>query len=694
VEGLVVPGDNPISKYEDDVLGRSTAARALAAQLLEMNASEGLVVGVLGAWGSGKTSFVNLARIDLESAGAAILDFNPWMFSGADQLVESFFIELAAQLKMRPGLAKVGQDLQEYGEIFAGLAWLPVFGPWLERGRSATKLLGKFLERKKEGSGARRKKLNEALSALDRPVAVILDDIDRLSTSEIRDIFKLVRLTASFPNVIYVLAFDRYRVERALAEEGISGRDYLEKILQVAIDLPAIPAEMLASQVLSAIDSALKNVENLGEPDLNIWPDIFMEVIRPLIRNLRDVRRYAASIPGTTRSIGSQIALADVLALEAVRIFLPDVFIRMHEAFKVLTGVGDSPYIAPSSETMNSLRVQVEGLVEAGGKHKDVVRAMIKRMFPAAERHLGGIHHGREWQGQWIRERRVAHADILRLYLERVSSEGLEAFFDAERAWQKIADSDALFNYLSSLDPKRVQDVIASLEVHEGEFSEEHIVPGSIALLNILPSLPERRSSELVGLDARLAVMRVVIRLLRVLGDQARVDAAVADILPKVQSLSSRMLLIKSIGYRADVGNEMATAERVAEFEKEWRSQVRSASPEDLAKERDLVRLFYMAKQESDPSEEPVGIPASPQLTLALLRAARSDARRQIIGSRAVSRHPRLVWDVLVDLYGDEATLAARIDAARAIAPDDATELLALADRYLSGWRPSDFGDD
>ncbi|MBM7331832.1 hypothetical protein JS562_54830 [Agrobacterium sp. S2] len=56
------------------------------------------------------------------------------------------------------------------------------------------------------------------------------DDIDRLTTGEIRDIFKLVRLTASFPNVVYILAFDRARVEQALGGEwsvrpGVSRED-------------------------------------------------------------------------------------------------------------------------------------------------------------------------------------------------------------------------------------------------------------------------------------------------------------------------------------------------------------------------------------------------------------------------------------------------------------------------------------
>jgi predicted KAP-like P-loop ATPase len=193
------PADNPIRKAEDDVLGRTKVARSFAEQTLALDATEGVVVGVLGPWGSGKTSFINLAREHLERAGVDVLDFNPWMFSGAEQLVAAFFVELSAQLKVRPALADVGKDLEDYGEAFSGMGWLPLVGPWIERGRAATNILAKVLQHRKEGIGGRRAKVKKALAALDRPVVVVVDDIDRLTTAEIRDIFKLVRLTANFP---------------------------------------------------------------------------------------------------------------------------------------------------------------------------------------------------------------------------------------------------------------------------------------------------------------------------------------------------------------------------------------------------------------------------------------------------------------------------------------------------------------
>ncbi|HEY9664081.1 MAG TPA: P-loop NTPase fold protein, partial [Allocoleopsis sp.] len=263
-------GDNPIKREEDDSLGRTSSARVFADQVSRLDFSEGVVVGILGPWGSGKTSFINLARPEWERAEIRAVDFNPWMFSGAEQLVESFFIELAAQLKIHPDLAETGRNLEEYGEMFAGMGWLPIVGPWIERVKATSDLIATLLKRRREGVSGKRKKLTEALEKLEKPVIVVIDDVDRLSTSEIRDIFKLIRVTVNFPNIIYVVAFDRARVETALEDQGLPGRDYLEKILQVAIDLPAIPDEVLNAQIFSTIDKSLVGISNAGHFDQKI----------------------------------------------------------------------------------------------------------------------------------------------------------------------------------------------------------------------------------------------------------------------------------------------------------------------------------------------------------------------------------------------------------------------------------------
>lgn len=687
-----VRGDNPIRASYEDTLGRSAIATSFARQVLGLDVSEGVVVGVLGRWGSGKTSFVNLARSEFERAGTPILDFNPWMFSGAQQLVESFFVELSAQLKIRPDLAQFGEDLEEYGEALSGMGWLPLVGPWIERGREATKILAKALQHRKEGVGERRRKLERALRDLAKPIIVVLDDIDRLSTSEIRDMFKLVRLVASFPNIVYVVAFDRARVESALVEEGIPGREYLEKILQVAIDLPIIPNQVLARQVLTSIDSALRDVASPGPFDEQVWPDVFSEIIRPLIRTMRDVRRYAVAIRTTVSELGGHVALADALALEAVRVFLPDVFARLHQAVDGLTATSDLSH--GNRQDVPELKVQVNGLIEAAGDNAGVVRSLIKRLFPAGTRYLpGGSQYGPDWKSRWLRQRRVAHEDILRVYLERVAGEGLLAFIEAERAWTLLSERQALDNYLRSLNEERLENVIAALETYEGQFEAKHVVPGTSVLLNLLPDLPERPRG-MFGFGKRVIVARVTYRLVRSLKDPVAIEGAVRQVLPELTTLSSKLELITQVGYREGAGHKLVSEDAARDLERSWRDEVRSASMEQLLSEWDLLRVVFLTKRESQPTEGALQIEDSPEMTLAVLRAARGEAQSQAMGSRAVRRFPSLAWDVLVELYGDETTLRQRIDRLKATSLEGNEDLLALADRYLSGRQPSDFGDE
>jgi predicted KAP-like P-loop ATPase len=57
--------DSPRGEAEPDALGRAPLAASFGRRILALDCSQGLVVGVLGPWGSGKTTFLNYARPEL-----------------------------------------------------------------------------------------------------------------------------------------------------------------------------------------------------------------------------------------------------------------------------------------------------------------------------------------------------------------------------------------------------------------------------------------------------------------------------------------------------------------------------------------------------------------------------------------------------------------------------------------------------
>ncbi len=678
-----VSGDHPIEHPDQDLLGRASLAQGFAGQLLSLDASRGAVVGVLGPWGCGKTSFVNLTRGFLKAQGLDVLDFNPWMFSGAEHLVQLFLLELAGQFKLRPTLRDIASGVEEYGEALSAFSRLPAVGHFIGCTLGVVQIQRKMSAKEIGGVLRRREKVKEALESLDQPLVVILDDIDRLSTSEIKDTFRLVRLTASFPNIIYLLAFDRVRVESALAGEGIQGRDYLEKILFLTLDLPAMPSETLQSEVLSSIDDALSGTGVTGIS--KEWTDIFLEIVWPLIRSIRDIRRYSASLRGTVQSLNGQVEVADVLALEAVRIFMPDVFGRIHGMTESLTEVSRQSEDAVFQMSINEL-------LTVAGEREQIVSSLIRRLFPAAERFVGGAYYGSDFRHRWLRERRVAHEDVLRLYLERVVGNRLSTFFDAEKAWASMHDKMAFEAVLKGIGLDRLPNVIALLEAYEKEFSREHVLAGVPVLLNLLPVLPKRKRG-VFDLGGDIAVGRVTYRLLRSLRDSDEVETAVELILPNLCSFMAKYELISQVGHREHIGHRLASEATAGRLERHWRSEVRSATAEELVRESDLLKVLLSAKSTLEWDEPPLIIPDTPEVTLALLRSAQSEVVSQHLGSSVVTRSPRLAWDALVMLLDSEEELKNRIAGLPESAFAHDHELQTLVTRYVEGWRPKDEND-
>ena len=247
-------------------LARKETVMSFVRQVLEMDVSQGLSVGVFGPWGSGKTSFIRLVKEELDKReDVTVVEFNPWMFSDSEQLVARFFMELSKNLQRKGGLEKVGKALAGYGGAVVGavnfasvaFAGIPALGQVLAP-------LVKQLEKSTEAKGLNelRTEVEQALAKHGQRLVVVLDDVDRLSFQEIRDVFKLVRLTASFRNLVYVVVCDRHRVEEALAERGqhgAYGRQYSGEDHTVPVRPPrGVPRHLLEEQLAQVYQGHLE----------------------------------------------------------------------------------------------------------------------------------------------------------------------------------------------------------------------------------------------------------------------------------------------------------------------------------------------------------------------------------------------------------------------------------------------------
>lgn len=705
--------DAPIRSSAEDDLGRAPIAHAFAQSILELDASQGLVVAVLGPWGHGKSSFINLMREEFEGIpkelespeesdpspeesetrrALTVIDFNPWMFSGSDQLVDFFFTQIGAELKVKneSRLGKIADWLGQYAGIFkpaAKLIPLPAgnaVGEFIAAGISGlagTTSADRSVQKVRDD-------ITEALSKLEKPIVVIIDDIDRLTKIEIREIFKLVRLTASFPNIIYLLAFDRERVEQALSEDGIPGRAYLEKIVLLSFDVPQASEKMLRSRALAELERILSPVTN-ATLDEGRWHSAYSEVIEPLLSNIRDVTRYAISAKQTIKDLGDKVDLVDLLAMEALRVFRPEIFRRLPTLRNELAGAGviaggagkrtrkgveelfkdsaDKGY----SSAIKSLLNEFPG--------NETVAALLAYVFPASQH-----DHMSEELNTWRTERRMAHIDFLNLYFDRVMPDSLVAFRYSKYAVNLLNDRRLLENYLTKLPPETLEDVIDGLASYETKFTDDMVIPGSITLLNLIDTISKKKRRNLFDIAGGFAVGHVVIALLHRVDKEEEREKLISQILEGLETYSSKLYLIDTIRY-SNLGEKELVSETFAEqIYSNFVQTLQNTPPNKPSREWNAWRIYYEVGINT--GKTPLSPGNDPNLLRAVLYSLRFTTLPQSLDPLRDQSKDRLDWDNLVKLFGSEDKVRTALVNVREKLGDD--EVLRLADRYLQGWRP------
>ncbi len=287
--------DRPLTDRQQDRLNRAAFADRIAGILQRLPNGPGLVVGIYGPWGEGKTTVLNLLRANLASNDAIVVrNFNPWRLANDEAIFRGFFSMLAEAIGASLSTT-VERVTRGSGKWAKRLRWITK--PAARVSKSAEtldELLNKFGEVATSGDSVGVEELrNRIVARLEespKRIVVLIDDLDRLDKHETYMLFRLVKACADFPNVCYVLAFDDTAVAKAIGErygggDESSGRAFLEKIIQVPLTLPVAAREDLRALCLEQVDRALKSAgikltkNQIGEfvagfdRGVSSWPD-------------------------------------------------------------------------------------------------------------------------------------------------------------------------------------------------------------------------------------------------------------------------------------------------------------------------------------------------------------------------------------------------------------------------------------
>ena len=455
--------DKPINSNSEDLLNRKGFAKLLADTLVNLDSTDTFTVGLFGKWGCGKTSLVNMTLAEIQNIQASasagkdiiVVHFEPWNFTDTSQLLTQFFVRLANEFQKKgdENLTKVGKALETYSEAFSLLEFIPaVGGPLAAVGKLIASAVGHKLQKDLDQRDVfqQKEQIIKMLQEQSNRILVIIDDIDRLSNEQIRYIFQLITSVARFPNTMYLLVFDKEIVVEALKDvQSGNGQDYLEKVIQMPIQIPDIQRTDLRKVLFARLDEIRSDFKDLGYNQKH-WQTLFESCVDPYIMHLRDINRLCNALRFKLTGISSEIDFADMVAISILEIHHPMIYEWVKNNKSILTGEND-PFTWRDQRSKeewsecytkilgNLIRLErPESLEEDEAKH---VISVLVDLFPYFGSKIGTTYEVYD-SAQLARNNQIAHPDKFDRYFH----------LDMDSMPYKTADVDNIINNYSETD--------------------------------------------------------------------------------------------------------------------------------------------------------------------------------------------------------------------------------------------------
>lgn len=265
------------SKYETLAVSESLLAIELVDRMQNTVVDDtSFAVGIVGEWGSGKTIFLNTLLLKLGIEHEIVIDYNPWLSMTEKTLVRSFFDKLAEIIKtIDPDLKS---PLLDYAKAIVSLDG---------KDGVVSRIVSLFGMSDEVNIDYLKKRISHTLTQQNRKIYILIDDLDRLSGDELFEVLRLIRNTADFPRIVYIVAYDREYVKSILQKYGIErAGQYLDKIFNVEIDIPKSTANQMSA--LFKHELSIMGVE-VESNKLAIWS----EMVYRYLPTFRDVKRFS-----------------------------------------------------------------------------------------------------------------------------------------------------------------------------------------------------------------------------------------------------------------------------------------------------------------------------------------------------------------------------------------------------------------
>jgi hypothetical protein len=730
----VLTEDRPISTAVEDKLRRNRFASEVAKVVRLWHGRDSLVVALYGPWGSGKTSIKNMIvqSLQADSNPPYILEFDPWQWSGHQNLATAYFKEISRalgrenrdskpiqlSLKKYSAFLGVGKHLLSGVPIYITLAALAVgamgigtevfspksnlsqllsvlsylaliVGALLSQSSVIIQSISEYLEADAEASAKTLADLKHEISVLlrdlKRPFVVVIDDIDRLPRDEVRTIFQLVKANADFPNFIYLLPMQR-SVEKALDDYGDArSGEFLEKIVQISFDLPPI-SQIDIDRILSAKLATLfpREIEAgfFGEAR---WIELYHGHFRSYFSDLRDINRFIATLAFQIELLRAnevlEVNLVDFVGIEALRTFEPELHSRLKSAKRLLTRA-----IPSDKFNRDAVRTEIEKLyIDIDGERRRRAVDILKVLFP--NRQWAFENNGVELtvKMEWLGRLQICCAEFYDRYfhLDLIEKEVTQYEINLLLAGtgNRRDKSEQLAEFAKD---DRLTDCIMKLEPHVGRVAPDAIETLIGALFDAAEDLP--LETDIIELGRpEWAIQRMTkALLLRIEGLEDReqiMNGVIAD--GNGISMAVMRIALDSEPQQADDSPPWCTNEIIERLKFTCLARIRRLAVEGkLLKQRFLPESLLRWAEWSSPGEVISAVGAalkSDQDVCAFLRQFVGKATSTDIGSRVSTVRRFIKLDSLENIV-DVKMLTERVDSIDIASPKlSADDILVIA---------------
>jgi hypothetical protein len=327
--------DDEVRNKNDDEFGFSEKAEIFAERVFDQGSPKSLVFGIDAPWGTGKSSFVNLCIEYWKKKHKnemIIYIFNPLRYEDQENLLRKFIEGLIKEIKHNVFVPEIESLISKYAKLlkstkasfsFFGIKFGPLFG---------SESMDDIFNR-----------LEIALSNIDKKIVIVVDDLDRLNFSSIKEVLFVIKKAFTLPNISYVLCYDTENI-KALEQKNLDTEkiiEFLEKFINIKTSL-YLDNKLLFEYFTENKNNSLKK-NLLADPELvskaveglrNIFESNDFHRYLPLIGDARKLKRLINTIMllevEKTDFKNSDFDKQDIINLLLIYINYPNIFRKIY----------------------------------------------------------------------------------------------------------------------------------------------------------------------------------------------------------------------------------------------------------------------------------------------------------------------------------------------------------------------------